>query len=208
MYQQSSGAHVWFNAPSGTAGTTITWTQAMTLDTSGYLTLGPAPSINRIFGSSGNPLYGLVDNVIQISTSTDTVNHRVGITFSPAQRTGSGIFCNNVSATSGNEDSNLEFYVSKEGNLNATLAGQFDASGRLLVGTTSALINESSMSVVSSGNTCTFKTTGGTGTQPILCWNSGSSGTRELIALGAGSSWGKPRHYFKQRKRNHLWWHI
>jgi len=40
QYQQSSGQHRWFNAPSGTAGTAITFTQAMTLDASGNLNVG------------------------------------------------------------------------------------------------------------------------------------------------------------------------
>jgi hypothetical protein len=39
MYQQNQGAHQWFNAPSGTAGNAITFTQAMTLDESGRLIL-------------------------------------------------------------------------------------------------------------------------------------------------------------------------
>jgi hypothetical protein len=39
-YQQSSGAHQWFNAPSGTAGNAITFTRAMTLDASGRLGIG------------------------------------------------------------------------------------------------------------------------------------------------------------------------
>ena len=39
-YTQTLGAHYWFNAPSGTAGNAITFTQAMTLDASGNLLLG------------------------------------------------------------------------------------------------------------------------------------------------------------------------
>ena len=39
-YQQSSGQHQWFTAPSGTAGNAITFTQAMTLDASGNLGVG------------------------------------------------------------------------------------------------------------------------------------------------------------------------
>jgi hypothetical protein len=35
-----SGIHAWFNAPSGTAGNAITFTQAMTLDSSGNLLVG------------------------------------------------------------------------------------------------------------------------------------------------------------------------
>ena len=39
-YDQQQGAHIWFNAPSGTAGNAITFTQAMTLDASGNLGVG------------------------------------------------------------------------------------------------------------------------------------------------------------------------
>jgi hypothetical protein len=39
-YRESAGAHAWFNAPSGTAGDPITFTQAMTLDASGNVGIG------------------------------------------------------------------------------------------------------------------------------------------------------------------------
>jgi hypothetical protein len=39
-YQQLNGQHQWFNAPSGTAGNAITFTQAMTLDANGRLYVG------------------------------------------------------------------------------------------------------------------------------------------------------------------------
>ena len=40
QYRLFDGQHQWFNAPSGTAGTAITFTQAMTLDSSGNLLVG------------------------------------------------------------------------------------------------------------------------------------------------------------------------
>jgi hypothetical protein len=44
QYYQTSGQHIWYNAPSGTAGAAITFTQAMTLNASGNLGLGtPSP---------------------------------------------------------------------------------------------------------------------------------------------------------------------
>lgn len=42
-YEQAGGVHYWYTAPSGTAGNAISFTQAMTLDTSGNLT--PAGNI-------------------------------------------------------------------------------------------------------------------------------------------------------------------
>ena len=43
-YDQSAGGHVWYTAPSGTAGNAITFTQAMTLNGAGNLLLGTATS--------------------------------------------------------------------------------------------------------------------------------------------------------------------
>jgi hypothetical protein len=43
-YEQASGIHAWHTAPSGTAGNTISFTQAMTLNASGNLGLGVTPS--------------------------------------------------------------------------------------------------------------------------------------------------------------------
>lgn len=40
QYAQYLGQHIWYTAPSGTAGTAITFTQAMTLDASGRLLIG------------------------------------------------------------------------------------------------------------------------------------------------------------------------
>lgn len=43
-YSQASGAHRWYTAPSGTAGTAVSFTQTMMLDTSGNLGIGVTPS--------------------------------------------------------------------------------------------------------------------------------------------------------------------
>lgn len=47
-YQQGLGEHRWYNAPSGTAGTTATFTQAMTLDASGNLGIGTISPVNKL----------------------------------------------------------------------------------------------------------------------------------------------------------------
>ena len=47
-YEQFDGAHKWFNAPSGTAGAAITFTQAMTLDASGNLGVGETSPGQRL----------------------------------------------------------------------------------------------------------------------------------------------------------------
>jgi len=47
QYVQLNGGHQWLNAASGTAGTNVSFTQAMTLDASGNLGIGTTPS-NRL----------------------------------------------------------------------------------------------------------------------------------------------------------------
>jgi hypothetical protein len=53
----NTGIHAWFNAPTGTAGNTITFTQAMTLNASGNLGLGVSPSAKLdIIGTSSDQI--------------------------------------------------------------------------------------------------------------------------------------------------------
>ena len=49
LYSPSNGTHTWFIAPSGTAGNNITFTQAMTLDASGNLLVGPTSGTYHTF---------------------------------------------------------------------------------------------------------------------------------------------------------------
>jgi len=50
----NNGSHVWFNAPSGTAGNAITFTQAMTLDASGNLLVGTTAQTGRLDIATAN----------------------------------------------------------------------------------------------------------------------------------------------------------
>lgn len=51
-YQFYNGTHAWYNAPSGTAGNTITFTQAMTLNASGNLGVGTTNPIGQLSASN------------------------------------------------------------------------------------------------------------------------------------------------------------
>jgi hypothetical protein len=48
LYAQNAGQHIFYTAPSGTAGNAITWTQAMTLDASSNLAVGGTVSAGSI----------------------------------------------------------------------------------------------------------------------------------------------------------------
>jgi len=65
QYRQQDSQHQWYTAPSGTAGNTISFTQAMTLDANGNLGVGAtSPSASyrltvQGVGTVGNPLGGI-----------------------------------------------------------------------------------------------------------------------------------------------------
>jgi hypothetical protein len=54
FYQQTSSSHSWYNAPSGTADAAITFTQAMTLDSSGHLLVGTTSTGGKLTVSESN----------------------------------------------------------------------------------------------------------------------------------------------------------
>jgi hypothetical protein len=63
-YVQYQGQHIWLNAPSGTAGNNISFTQAMTLNASGNLGIGnTTPSFRLDVVSSSNPTIRVDDGV-------------------------------------------------------------------------------------------------------------------------------------------------
>ena len=70
-YEQSIGSgHIWYNAPSGTAGNAITFTQAMTLDASGNLLVGKTASSSTVVGAELRPS-GAIISTLAASTNAD-----------------------------------------------------------------------------------------------------------------------------------------
>ena len=74
-YQQNVGRHEWYQAPTGTAGAAITFTQAMTLDASGRLGIGNTNmssfdgNANQLVVGTGSANQGIT---IYASTSTES----------------------------------------------------------------------------------------------------------------------------------------
>ncbi len=70
QYRLFEGQHQWFNAPSGTAGNAITFTQAMTLDASGNLLVGKTASSSTAVGAELRPS-GAIISTLAASTNAD-----------------------------------------------------------------------------------------------------------------------------------------
>lgn len=73
MYVQTNGVHAWHNAPSGTAGNVITFTQAMTLDSSGNLLVGRT-STSTLPGGSSTAYF---QNGASVTNGTNTANYQL-----------------------------------------------------------------------------------------------------------------------------------
>jgi hypothetical protein len=113
-YNSSSGKHIWFNAPSGTAGNAISFTQAMTLDASGNLLVGTTTALARLtLSKSGG--------------SAGSVNGQIAMTHDGAS---TGYYISTIRAAGSDEPAGIAF---KE---NATERARINSDGDLLVGKT------------------------------------------------------------------------
>jgi hypothetical protein len=82
QYYQAAGAHVWRTAPSGTAGNAISFTQAMTLDSSGNLGIGTASPANKLDISGSDRIVRLnstANNALIRYSTTGTARFSAGL---------------------------------------------------------------------------------------------------------------------------------
>jgi hypothetical protein len=124
-YEQATGTHVWSYAASGTAGNTITFTEAMTLDASGNLGVGltgPATRIHARVTADSDSQIAQFENL----NTAGTDSHRLEV-FADAAN-------NFVSFKStGSSAGGYKFITGNDERLRLTQPGD------LLVGTTSAV---------------------------------------------------------------------
>jgi len=134
QYQQENGVHKWFTAPSGTAGNAITFTQRMTLDTSGRLGVGTAtPGVALdVTAATGQ---------IRLTSSTGTSH-----VFGSYENTGGTLRVGVDSSTGGVLSSGTAAYggvIATTGaqvlsfGTNATERARIDTSGNVGIGTSS-----------------------------------------------------------------------
>ena len=70
VVNNNAGTHIWYNAPSGTAGNAITFTQALTLSAAGVLSLGDTGTVASSF--SGVKFNGASYNGLGLNDSSST----------------------------------------------------------------------------------------------------------------------------------------
>jgi hypothetical protein len=187
----STGAHVWFNAPSGTAGTAITFTQAMTLNSSGNLGLGVTPSAwnsatKAMQISTAATFWGLNNNQAYVGSNSfyDAAgNFKYIVTDNATQYRqwqGAHAWFTAASGTAGNA-------------ITFTQAMTLDASGNLLVGTTSSTDSTGigfkvRPSASGTAVTATHNTSGGVSTYHVYNINATNNGYRFYVNIDGGIS--------------------
>ena len=128
----NAGQHQWYNAASGTAGSAITFTQAMTLDASGNLGVGTtSPAAKLELSGSGN-------NILSVTSSSNGE----GTLYLGCQGTGAK---GNIVGRD-----YLTFHTTSSSTpvATGTERARIDSSGNLLVGTTSTSVSSTGFRVI------------------------------------------------------------
>ena len=148
-YEQASGQHAWYNAPSGTANAAVTFIQAMTLDVSGRLGIGQTSPISFI------DVYGNGAYTYARFYRSDEAGY--------GGRVGNG---NTLLGPAGTRSLGLDGFSSINFGIAGSQVAVIDSSGNLLVGTT-ALSNRLSV-VAPSGQYVARFGLNGTGSQSFI----------------------------------------
>jgi hypothetical protein len=201
-YQQTSGRHEWYQAPSGTAGNAISFTQAMTLNASGNLSIGNTNDTFKLDVTGTGRFSGnvTVNNTITAAQSTaetaaivatsgwsGTVNNPI-ITF--------GRTALAVAGAIGYDDPNTGLYIGTT--TNHRLAIRTNNSDRLtisnsgvvtlsnLAGTGSRIVVADASGTLSATSALSGYVTGSGTTNYVPKWTSGSAiGNSQIFDNGS-----------------------
>jgi hypothetical protein len=135
LYGQGSGSHIWYNAVSGTGGTTFSPTQAMTLDNSGNLLINTTTA-NGKATVAVNDSSSIQNGVTIQGTSGGAYGGYLGWSDVWSGDSYRGLRAAIIGDVPSANAGRLRFFVANSSALNEV--GRFDNSGNLLVGTTTA----------------------------------------------------------------------
>ena len=170
-YEQIGGAHKWFTAPSGTAGNAISFTQAMTLDASGQLSVG------AVLAENSTGVYLLPTGEMRVKDNTENGTSQISIYNTNTTNDSEQFFVamNAADVDIGNKRTDggaLKLFT------NNTERARITGGGDFVVGNTSA-IGGAKMSVLQ---------TGGATSPAHYAWNNATTGDNYFIGFGTEGS--------------------
>ena len=150
LYGQTAGNHIWYTAPSGTAGNAISFTQAMTLDASGNLGVGTTSPARRL-SVSGSTAYARL-------TDTDTggsgsVEAAIEFYANDGQKASIGYPGNDDFILNVVDNKNLRFWTNNTERARIDSSGTFSVSSPLSTSYVGTFINTTSSGNVNCLNT-------------------------------------------------------
>jgi len=125
----ANGAHAWFTAPSGTAGNTIAFTQAMTLDASGNLGIGTTSPSDTVGYGRALDIQSTIGAAVYMRDSTNPTTQYGFIAFD------GNADVNNLNIGNGSSAGPIRLIT------NGAERARIDSSGQLLMGTTTSSSN-------------------------------------------------------------------
>jgi len=188
FYRQTGGQHLWYNAPSGTAGDAITFTQAMTLDASGNLGVGAtSPQAKLEIAQSADNTDG---PKLRIANNGNTLSNGQligGIDFFNGDDSGEGVgaYIYSYTTDSIGRASGQDLRFATGG---TTERARITSGGNCLIGTVSELSGNYKLQIVgaTSGNGIYYQNTTNGGNAALFV-NAAGSGVGD-INVGASST--------------------
>jgi hypothetical protein len=194
VYQISNNSHIWYNAPSGTAGNAISFTQAMTLDASGNLGVGTTSPVSPLTAARGNVTGAgqWASSAIAVYNPTNIGSYSQIAFGYTTGTTNAAAYIGFVSTNQGSNGYGDLVFGTRAVNTDTqpTERARIDSSGNLLVGTTSQI--SSGKQVVSfSGatfNGLVLSESANTSSTTYLTFNNGSTIIGSVARVGATSA--------------------
>jgi hypothetical protein len=179
-YDQDTGKHIWYNAPSGTAGNAITFTQAMTLDASGNLGVGvTSPSAKlHVAGATSNAA---------ISNAMALTQGGAGAGTGSSLYIGYGTTIGQYGSISGFYDGTgtaLTFGTSPVASSSAVVErARIDSSGNLLVGKTATNVLTRGAELLPTGQITSTLAGSTSGTDTLDVYSTGAGAYRFYVDM-------------------------
>jgi hypothetical protein len=195
MYRLNGGAHYWFQAPSGTAGNAISFTQAMTLNASGNLSLGNTNDTYKLDVTGTGRFTGktIVNASVSNDVALDVVNTNTTNGYGLAVRGGVGSTSYALNVINAANTVDL-FTVMGSGA--ATFSSTIDNVGNITstVGATNTSLflkrTGNTFECVVQDNQSRIRTFGASGNDKDLLFDTDNAGTTRLFIKGSNGNVG------------------